>query len=162
MRPRPRNSWASCDRSRPRPRLGMLGPGCAHTRILCTVFIGAAIAGGGCRQRPPGLPELAPVTGRVLFKGQPLAGAVLRFESAGGQVSIGRTDAEGRYVMAFSRDFPGVAIGPNTVRITSGLDAPPGPGYVDPVPSRYNVRSALSALVAKGPNTFDFELTSAP
>jgi len=117
---------------------------------------------GGCSSRPSALAELAPVTGTVRLDGKPLAAAVVRFEGAKGQMSFGRTDAEGRYEISFSRQFKGAPIGPAVVRITSGLDAPPPPGYRDPIPPKYNTDSKLSAEVGKGANVCDFDLVTSP
>ena len=52
----------------------------------------------------------------------------------------------------------GAVIGLNKVRITSQLDAPPGPGWKDPIPARYNSASELSAEVKAGENSLTFEL----
>lgn len=141
---KPRNSWANSERR------------AAVALVVAAALASAAIA--GCQSRPAGVPELAPVTGRVRLGGKPLVGAVVQFEASGGQVAMGHTDADGRYTISYSGALPGAPVGKNVVRITSKLDAPPGPGYVDPVQAQYNTRSKLAAEVVKGPNTFDFEL----
>lgn len=115
----------------------------------------------GCSSQSSGLPAVAPVTGTVTMDGKPLASATVVFESQGGHVAFGNTDATGRYEIVAAGRQRGAIIGPNKVRISSQTDAPPGPGWRDPIPARYNAATELSAEVVAGDNTFDFPLQGA-
>lgn len=111
------------------------------------------------------VPKLGQVTGIVTFDGKPLEGATVTFEPAAGgaTTSIGKTDAAGAYELFYTKDAKGATIGDHTVRITSygsigeGCDRKIVP---EKVPARYNVRSELTAKVARGSNTFPFDLKS--
>jgi hypothetical protein len=100
-------------------------------------------------------PDLAPVSGRVTLDGQPIAVADVYFHPEGEKSpSVGRTDADGRYVLGYKRGVEGGMVGWNTVRIQT-VGGPPL------VPPRYNRDSDLRREVTSGKNTFDFELTTA-
>ena len=124
---------------------------------LC-LLAAAAVMSPGCQSRVAGTPDLAPVSGTVTIDGNPADRAIVSFEGPGNKVSFGNTDAAGRYELHYIRQEKGAAIGANKVKITTRLDAPPGPGYVDPIPAIFNTRTTLSADVQKGPNTIDFAL----
>lgn len=124
------------------------------------------------------------ITGKVTLDGKPLADAVVSFvPESGDQNALGRTDQQGNYQL-FRRDEPGAPVGKYTVRITStpvvtaSADAEvTGDAYLaqvsgtasrsasttaskDPIPTKYNSQSELTATVEKGANTFDFDLHS--
>ncbi|HVT27309.1 MAG TPA: hypothetical protein VHE81_04760, partial [Lacipirellulaceae bacterium] len=77
--------------------------------ILMACFFGCSESG----------PKLAPVTGRITLDGQPLENADVLFQPDGSKPpSVGRTDANGRYELAYKRGVMGGMVGSNTVRIT--------------------------------------------
>jgi len=52
----------------------------------------------GCSTKPDNRPRRVPVTGTVLYKGQPVANATVLFEPANDTpAAAGKTDAQGRY-----------------------------------------------------------------
>lgn len=109
--------------------------------------------------------DLGTVTGTVTLDGEPLADAFIEFipTSGEGSPSYGRTDANGKYELKFSRSESGAWLGPNTVRITTeDVEDVNGEEQFIPekVPTQYNVNSTLTADVESGSNTFDFELDS--
>jgi len=118
------------------------------------VFLSTAVL-AGCGDRS----QVAPVTGRVTLDGRPLEHAEVTFQPDGSQrPSIGRTDADGRYELAYKRGEPGARVGEHTVRI-----------YVSPelvakppdIPARYDTQSELRAVVEAGEqNVFNFDLQS--
>ena len=117
----------------------------------------------GCGPQSEGLPDLAPVTGTITMDGEPLANASVTFGAASGATSYATTGADGTYELNYIRSSKGAGIGPNTVRIETATDAPPSPGWRDPIPSIYNRRTTLQADVKKGePNIIDFALESKP
>jgi len=117
---------------------------------------------------------LVDVTGKVTLDGQPLAGALVRFEvSSGGAGAEGKTDAEGKYRLMYDSKHPGCPPGPKMVRITlanvdvEGADpdaAPVEEGAVQPesLPAIYNRRSNLKADVSPSNREFSFDLKSKP
>lgn len=113
--------------------------------------------GGG----PSDTPDLGRVTGVVTMDAQPLEGAMVIFEPTDAAASMGLTDAEGKFVLAYPNGEQGASIGTHTVRITvpSPGDAP-DPSYRDPVPPSYNIRSEMTKDVEAGDNEFTFELSS--
>jgi hypothetical protein len=83
------------------------------------VFLGAGCAGGDGPK-----PKLAPVRGRVVFKGEPLAGAEIYFRpdaSRGnqGKMASGAVLLDGSFTMFTSPDEEGVM--PGAYKVTLGL-----------------------------------------
>ena len=117
----------------------------------------------GCGPQSEGMPDLAPVTGTITMDGEPLANVSVTFEAASGATSYATTGDDGSYELTYIRSSKGAGIGSNTVRIETATDAPPSPGWRDPIPSIYNVRTTLQADVKQGePNVIDFALESKP
>jgi hypothetical protein len=105
-------------------------------------------------------PQVAPVQGRVTLDGQPLFSADVAFQPANSQrPSVGRTDAEGHYELAYKRGQMGALVGPHTVRITVSPDAVKNAPVI---PARYDTQTELRRDVEPGPNEFNFDLTSGP
>ena len=114
-----------------------------------------ALALAGCGKSGP---QIAPVHGRVTLDGQPLPQADVLFQPEGAhRPSTGRTDAEGRYELAYKRGQMGAMVGPNTARISVSSELVKNP---PPIPERYAVKSELHREVKSGDNEFDFDLTS--
>src|SRR5262245_387993 len=117
----------------------------------------------GCN--PENLPRLGPVTGTITMDGQPVPDANVTFDGAnpGETVSVGRTDASGKYEIYYSRGHKGATIGEHVVRISTygetGDDDNPQ-FRKETVPARYNAKSELKADVKRGANKLDFELKS--
>src|SRR4051812_39027407 len=86
------------------------------TRNLLSTFLSLLLSAVvGCSK---GGPQIAPVHGRVTLDGQPLVNADIEFQPEGAQrASKGRTDADGRYELAYKRGQMGAIVGPQTVRI---------------------------------------------
>jgi hypothetical protein len=122
-------------------------------------------------------PKVAPVSGKVLLNGKPLANATVTFspiakpgEVNAGDGSVGQTNDKGEYTLTNSRGLPGAQVGSHRIRISViGAQAGNGderrsrvgPAPKDPVPLRYNAQSALTFDVTSGgTNQADFELTS--
>ncbi|MEX0794028.1 MAG: carboxypeptidase-like regulatory domain-containing protein [Pirellulaceae bacterium] len=124
--------------------------------LLIAMVVGAA----GCTRAPSDLPELAPVSGTVTLDGAPVTNASVIFESANGTVTFGNTDASGKYELTYRDGYQGAEVGENTVKIETVLDNPPGAGYKDPIPAKYNRATELKVDVQKGQETHDFELKS--
>jgi hypothetical protein len=138
------NRIPKCNR-RPNPsvvsQLGIL--------VACAIVSGCGRSG----------PELAAVTGRVTIDGRPFEDIDVFFQPDGGKrPSIGRTDADGRYELFYTRGKPGALVGPHTVRLTVVTAMTRGPQVIPP---RYNTESELRREVEPSKkNVFDFELST--
>ena len=125
---------------------------------LLTICLSALL---GCGDAPD---NLSGVSGTVKLDGQPLEGALVEFTPQGeGSPSYGKTDAQGKYELAFNRDHNGAVIGQHQVRIStynagSPDDDPPTQSSPEKVPAKYNVKSELTKTVESGDNSIDFDL----
>src|SRR4051812_34346076 len=116
-----------------------------------------ALALAGCGKSGP---QIAPVHGRVTLNSQPLAQADVLFQPEGTKrPSTGRTDADGRYELAYKRGQMGAMVGPNTAHISVSSELVKNP---PPIPARYALKSELHPEVKPGNNEFNFDLTSDP
>ena len=83
---------------KPKPILALESKGTAHRWLdlgmVCLISLGLA----GCG------PRLAPVHGRVTYKGQPLPDATVVFISVHGQIATGVTDAKGQFALRTARN----------------------------------------------------------
>jgi hypothetical protein len=108
----------------------------------------------GCSQSGP---ELAPVSGRVTLSGKPLEKADIVFQPDSGKPpASGRTDADGRYELAYKRGVMGGPVGQNTVRIRVSRELVRNPPKIA---ARFNTQSELRREVKSGQNEFDFDVT---
>ncbi|HKB04365.1 MAG TPA: carboxypeptidase-like regulatory domain-containing protein [Gemmataceae bacterium] len=90
------------------------------------VLVGLVVAASGCGPADDGR---APVTGTVSLDGAPLAGVTVAFfpePGSPGQGGFGRTDAQGRYEIAY--DFTGKGLVPGKYRVTVVKTPPGAPG----------------------------------
>ena len=123
--------------------------------ILPICFVLLAMSFAGCAKTGS---DLAPVTGRITLDGKPLEKADIVFQPDGSKPpSSGRTDADGRYELAYKRSVMGGMLGSNTVRITISPDVVADPPNI---PARYNTESELTKEVKSGQNEFNFDLTT--
>src|SRR5262245_48558947 len=123
--------------------------------ILPICFVLLVMSFAGCGKTGP---ELAPVAGRITLDSKPLASADILFQPDGSKPpSAGRTDADGRYQLAYKRGVMGGTLGSNTVRITISPDVVANPPNI---PARYNNESELTKEVKSGQNEFNFDLTT--
>ncbi len=124
-----------------------------------------------------GRPKTVKVTGTVTYRGQPLEGARVMFNCAGGRPASATTDASGRFKLETFGSEDGAVLGDHTVTVSKYVAIPgsaaPGAGQDDmrspgappvrqAVPARYTTpgTSPLKASVtAQGPNDFTFDLT---
>lgn len=138
-----------------------------HT-VLCQFGLGLSVlTTAGCGSGLPAPPPLAAVEGTVTLDKQPLPGAVVLFEPENGRNSIGMTDDQGVYRLEFDAAHKGALIGKHKVRLTkrareADLMAPgAAKGPPKPIPSRYNDKTTLEAVVKAGEkNKINFDLTS--
>jgi hypothetical protein len=123
--------------------------------ILPICFVLPVLSFAGCGETGP---ELAPVTGRITLDGKPLEKADILFQPDGSKPpSAGRTDADGRYQLAYKRGVMGGTVGSNTVQITISPDVVANPPNI---PARYNTETELTSEVKSDQNQFNFDLTT--
>lgn len=131
--------------------------------------------------------KLGEVTGKVTLDGQPVKGAVVTFTPVdGGRASVGKTDDNGVYNLAFGAE-PGALVGTHKVTVqavtsTGGTTFDPNirsdsPEYekqamggsqadynnaksTETIPAKYNKETTLEYEVKSGKNTIDIEMTS--
>jgi hypothetical protein len=156
-----------------------------HALTLATAF-GAVAVGmvSGCGSGP----RLAKVSGVVKLDGKPYPNALVNFQPVGGKAnenpgkgSVGRTDAQGRYVLMYDGTTEGAVVGKHLVRITvvpnKGVEVDPNSvgspdGEVmpkgvkttefDPFPLEWNEKSTKTFdVTADGTDKADFDVTSA-
>lgn len=101
-------------------------------------------------------PPLAPVTGTITLKGEPLTGALVEFQpiTSEGSPSYAETDEAGSYDLMFTQDKRGAWVGEHRVRITTRNE---NERVAEKLPPEYNEQSTLQMTVEAGKaNTFDF------
>jgi hypothetical protein len=111
------------------------------------------------------LPELGYVEGVVTLNGAPLENAFVTFtplldandKRKNIASSVGRTNAEGEYVLKYLQDVEGAAVGKHTVKISkTNLDG------TEAVPPRYSDENRTDKVIKEvepGSNEIDFKLT---
>jgi hypothetical protein len=120
---------------------------------LCFWLLLLGLVSDGCRKSGP---ELAPVSGRITLTGKPLENADVVFQPENGKSpSIGRTDAEGRYELAYKRGVTGGPIGQNTVHIRVSRELVRNPPRIA---AKFNSQSELHREIKAGQNEFDFDV----
>lgn len=125
--------------------------------VLLGACLTATILFGGCGSGD----DLASVKGVVKLDGQPASGLNVEFEPktpGTGTTALGHTQANGSYELYYPGDKKGAPPGEYTVRISGAETEDPAQQKV--VAPKFNTESELSATVAPGENTFNFEVTS--
>jgi hypothetical protein len=121
----------------------------------------AGVATAGCQRGDlPGL-----VSGRVLLDGRPLpAAAVVFCPASDGPASLGVTDADGRYELAFTSRKRGAVIGLHKVIVSTESDGPlEDPRLIPelaPLACTRRETTPLEKTVVAGRQTIDIELLS--
>ncbi len=127
--------------------------------VLCV--LGLAV---GCSGAPNDMPDVAAVSGKVLFDGEPLTDARITFQPESGRPSTATTNENGEYVLLYNVDVPGAKIGKHKVQISKTNDTKDENGEViksdEIVPSKYNRETTLEETVEDKDNVIDFNLES--
>jgi len=119
---------------------------------LCSLLLTGLLTGCGGSSEV----SIAPVTGTVTLNGEPLPNAYVFFTPLElGRPSMGVTNEQGIYELAYRGNESGAVIGPHRVGISTV--APESTG-TELVPDNYRTPDALSATVEAGSNTIDFAL----
>lgn len=97
------------------------------------------------------------MSGRITLAGQPLENADIVFQPDNGKSpGVGRTDAEGRYEIAYKRGVKGGPVGQNTVQIRVSKELVRKPPQIA---AKFNSKSELRREIKAGQNEFDFDVT---
>jgi hypothetical protein len=125
-------------------------------RTTYFVWVAMMVLVAGCSR---GNKELAPVSGRITLDGKPIKNTDIAFypEQEGKSPSVGITDQDGHYELAYKRGVMGGMIGKNTVRISTSPEIVRGPNRYH---ENYNGNSQLHREVKSGNNEMDFDLKS--
>ena len=144
---------------------------CKYALIFCCIA-GYLFLATGCDDS--NLPPLAPVTGRITYRGQPLPAATVTFNpGSDARAATALTDADGRYTLGTYSISDGAVHGKHRVTIVArGAERPlkPGergsgiPGEMMPgepvIPKKYFTpeTSGLEFEVVRGKNVCDLTL----
>jgi hypothetical protein len=106
-------------------------------------------------------PKLAPVSGTVRYKGQPIKDIAVVFHTEQGMLASGITDAEGKFQLSTINPGDGATIGEQKVTFvykdpTENVNPPPSP-----IPLHYRTAetSGTTVVVERKSNDFTFDLT---
>lgn len=116
----------------------------------------------GCGGGPGDTPETGEVRGVVKLDGEPLPDAKVVFQPESGRPSQDTTNADGEYVLRYSKDINGAKIGKHTVRITTGRNVSNEDGTTEEipekVPEKYNKKTTLEVEVKAENEPINFDL----
>ncbi len=84
----------------------------SHRIVFVVILTGLCLL-GGCGERRP----LAPVTGRVLYDGQPLESGTVSFQPEYGQPATAVIQPDGTFVLRTVGEGSGAVVGRNRVRV---------------------------------------------
>jgi hypothetical protein len=156
-----------------------------HRFSACVLCLGLLVA--GCSGAPGDRPELAPVSGTVVYNNKPIEGAEVSFWAEGApRPAKGLTDAEGKFTLSMFDFNDGAVPGPNKVTVskvevaaapamdsTSTLDDPSAlvnqmqqatkaKPPANEIPKKYNAQGSTpitETVTAGEDNTFVIQLT---
>jgi hypothetical protein len=108
------------------------------TRNIWIHILAAAALGATCSCSRVDHPPTAPVRGRVLMGGRPLAGVTVMFlGDSAPRPSVGATDADGRFTLTTYDRGDGAVLGHNVVTIAPLVAPPPETAGRVPDPEAY-------------------------
>jgi hypothetical protein len=115
----------------------------------CALLLFAPLV--GCGESGP---ELAPVSGRVTLDGRPLENADVTFQPEGAErPSMGRTDKDGRYQLAYKRGVMGARVAWHNVNVSVSPELVRNPPRIAKTELRVEVKPDTQ-------NEFNFDLAS--
>ena len=136
-------------------------------RGAARLFCAAVVMLSGCK-RDDGLPECAPVSGKVTIGDEPLASAMVTFHPAGeGNRGQSATDVDGTYTLTTYGTEDGAIVGQHSVTVERHIPPMPSqpggklPSAKSVVPPKYHVPSSspLKFEVKSGTNNvFDIRI----
>ena len=131
----------------------------SRVALLLLLLPGLA-ANSGCGGGASDLPPLGEVSGKVLLDGKPEEGIKVFFESqVSARSAIGETDKEGKFTLFYTKDLKGAPVGKCKVKFDQPMQPEKGIHF-SKLPRKYFMEPQFEKDVAKGPNEFNFELSS--
>jgi hypothetical protein len=134
----------------------------------CVGVAAAILLSAGCSKGP----AVAPVSGKVLYNGEPLPYGSIMFQPASGQPAGAAIEPDGTFRLSTFSEFDGAIIGPHKVKVTCYTSQRPSEKAQKKVgeatlgqlliPLQYTFldQSGLTATVpAEGAGSLVFELT---
>lgn len=125
----------------------------------CAVLLVSLLLFAGCSE---GGPDRGRVTGTVTWDGDPVSDATVCFLPSEGRASVGTTDENGFYKLAYAKGQTGALLGEHKITIAHD------PNDTSIVPARdlpsvlgQRKRTPLRRTVEPGSNTFDIEISEA-
>jgi hypothetical protein len=119
--------------------------------VLICVALGLVSLLSGCGGKNSDQ-KIAPVRGKVTYKGKPVPAGTIKFEPEGpGPSATGEIQRDGTYVLTTHKEGDGAVLGPHKVTITA-------PAF--PIPATYadSTTSGLKTLVEDLSNELNFTL----
>lgn len=125
---------------------------------LGVALLGIALVAGGCSD---GRPTRVPVSGQVLFNGQPLQTGFVRVMPNEGRVAIGKLDKNGRFILTTYEKGDGCLPGTHSVEIHSADNSKEG-FSIPLIPLKYSKKatSGLSVTIDGPTEDLTFSLNS--
>lgn len=121
---------------------------CTVSGFFAALLLFIAGCGGGAAR-----PEIAPVSGRVTYKGQPVEGAKVTFRTEGSpRVGTGITNANGEYELTTFDTNDGAVVGEHRVTIAKfeqEVDSAESEGYDPENPGATYSQQMMSAASGK-------------
>jgi len=146
------------------------GPGRVVVPGFLVIVLGGVLAGCGGPERLP----TAPVEGKVLYNGEPLAFGSVVFIPEAGLPAKGTIQPDGTFRLSTYGDGDGAILGKNRVEITCSSTQDPNAPPPDPseempvgqslIPQKYTDcrTSGFTEEVKEGTNSFEFKLSDEP
>lgn len=105
-------------------------------QVLLAAVVACSVGCGG--GEPKDKPPLAPVHGKLVQKGAPLANAMVEFMPESGAPSTATSDGQGAFELTYRDGSKGAKIGPHKVKVTVGgiIPAPMDPNAPPPAPPK--------------------------
>lgn len=124
--------------------------------LVATVIAGSWGCSGG---EPKDKPPLAPVHGKLVQKGVPLANAMVEFMPDSGAPSTATSDVQGAFELMYRDGSQGAKIGAHKVKVTVGgiIPAPMDPNAPPPPPPKPPLLYVIPepVQVKEGENTLE-------
>lgn len=125
----------------------------------CFILPVALMLVAGCGE---GGPDRGQVSGVVTWDGKPIADATVSFMPSQGRASVGTTDQNGVYKLAYAKGQTGALLGDHKILISHDPnDLTIKPDRELPAELSQRKKTPLKRTVEPGNNAFDFEISEA-
>ena len=134
-----------------------------HMKRTCSLLLLAlsALFTQGCGSAEDDKGDLVPVTGKVTFKGQPLAKGVVKFDPVDdGKVAKGELQSDGSFSLSTFKPGDGAVVARHRVTVSGTAAVAAAKKGKELIPGKYTSRmtSGLEADVSRDNHKFTFDL----